>query len=111
MGDFKDCKLERCPYLKDVKDLLLKVSKMKIVYGSSPPSILVGSWGYPKVNLGPLLPPVIEDTSLMEKHELWLDIPLEKILSPTRRNVSIKVFIVFLRAQNRSSILRESRKY
>jgi hypothetical protein len=81
MGDFKDCKLERCPYLKDVRDLLLKVSKMKIVHGSSPPSVLVGSWGYPRVNLGPLLPPVIDDTSLMEKHELWLDIPLERILS------------------------------
>lgn len=81
LGDFKNCKLEKCPYLKDVRDLLLKVSRMKIIYGSSPPSALVGSWGYPKVNLGPLLSPMLEDANLMEKHDLWLDIPLEKILS------------------------------
>lgn len=81
LGDFKNCRPERCPYLKSVRDLLLKVSKMKVIYGSSPPAVLVGSRGYPKVNLGPLLPPVIEETSLMEKHELWLEIPLEKILS------------------------------
>lgn len=81
LGDFKNCKLEKCPYLRDVRDLLLKISNLKIIYGSSPPSTLVGSWGYPKVNLGPLLSPTLEDVSLMEKHELWLDIPLEKILS------------------------------
>lgn len=81
LGDYKNCKFERCPYLKDVRELLLKVSKTKIIYGSSPPSTLVGSWGYPKVNLGPLVPPLIDDTSFIEKHEAWLDIPLEKILS------------------------------
>lgn len=81
LGDFKNCKLERCPHLKDVRDLLLKISKMKVIYGFSPPSTLVGSWGYPKVNLGPLLSPISEDAGLVEKHEFWLDIPLEKILS------------------------------
>jgi len=81
LGDYKNCKLERCPFLKNVRDMLLKISKMKILYGSSPPSTLVGSWGYPRVSLGPLVPPFIEDTSIMERHDLWLDIPLEKILS------------------------------
>ncbi|MEM2069113.1 MAG: hypothetical protein QXY32_05230 [Nitrososphaerota archaeon] len=81
LGDFKNCRLEKCPYLKDVRDLLLKISKVKIIHGSSPPSTLVGSWGYPKVNLGPLLSPTLEYVGLMEKYEHWLDIPLEKILS------------------------------
>ncbi|MCS7126336.1 MAG: hypothetical protein NZ929_05445 [Aigarchaeota archaeon] len=80
-GDYKNCRLERCPYLKDVRELLSKIVKTKTIYGSSPPSALVGSHGYPRVSLGPLVPPFIDDTSLIEKHEEWLDIPLEKILS------------------------------
>lgn len=81
LGDYKNCKLEKCPFLKNVRDILLKLSKTRVLYGSSPPSTLVGSWGYPRVSLGPLVPPFIEDTSIMERQDLWLDMPLEKILS------------------------------
>jgi hypothetical protein len=39
--------------------------------GSSPPSVFVGRWGYPKVNIGPLLPPQKGNTSLMDTPEDW----------------------------------------
>jgi hypothetical protein len=39
--------------------------------GSSPPSVFVGSYGYPKVRVGPMIPPMHGDTSIMDKSELW----------------------------------------
>jgi len=40
--------------------------------GSSPPSVFVGSYGYPKVGIGPMVPPVHGDTTLLDSPELWL---------------------------------------
>jgi len=79
-GDFKRCRLDICPFLKDVRDILKRVERSKTVFGSSPPSALVGSWGYPKVLAGPLVPPLQADTSLMERYDLWVDLPLENLL-------------------------------
>jgi hypothetical protein len=37
------------------------------IFGSSPPAVFIGSWNYPKVLAGPLVPPVLrEDTSIMD---------------------------------------------
>jgi hypothetical protein len=50
--------------------------------GSSPPAVFVGNQGYPKVLAGPLVPPVRgEETSLMERPDLWLNKTLDQILS------------------------------
>ena len=40
------------------------LNKLKIG-GSSPPSIFIGRYGYPKVSIGPMIPPVIGDTSII----------------------------------------------
>ena len=40
--------------------------------GSSPPSVFVGSYGYPKVGVGPMLPPILGDTTVLDKPEEWL---------------------------------------
>ena len=56
------------------------LSKEKI-FGSSPPAVFVGSWNYPKVLAGPLVPPVlVEDTSVMDLPELWVDKSFSEIL-------------------------------
>ena len=39
--------------------------------GSSPTDIFIGRFGYPKVHIGPLLPPEFGDTSLMSTPERW----------------------------------------
>ncbi len=44
--------------------------------GSSPPSVFIGSWNYPKVYAGPMLAPVHGDTAIMDAPEDW--IPAEK---------------------------------
>ena len=34
--------------------------------GCSPPAVFVGRYGYPKVDIGPLIPPVFGDTSALQ---------------------------------------------
>jgi hypothetical protein len=44
----------------------------KEIEGSSPPSIFIGSWNYPKVYAGPMIAPVRGDTRVMDLPESWI---------------------------------------
>jgi len=75
------CGRSRCPVLvkfhsrDNVTPLIDKLS----LGGSSPPSVFIGRFGYPKVSIGPLIPPVMGDTSLIDTPELWLDKSIDDI--------------------------------
>lgn len=58
----------------------LRLNLASHVQGSSPPSVFVGRIGYPKVLVGPMLPPVFEDTSTYDTPELWHDYKVDDIL-------------------------------
>ncbi len=49
--------------------------------GTSPPGIFIGRYGYPKVNVGPLLPPFHGDTTLLDLPEAWLDFDFPEIIA------------------------------
>ncbi len=49
--------------------------------GSSPPSVFVGSYGYPKVLVGPMLPPIHGDTTILDLPEKWVGKSLEDIVN------------------------------
>lgn len=51
------------------------------VYGSSPPDIFIGRFGYPNVYIGPLVPPSSGDTSIMATPEMWVGKSIEEIVS------------------------------
>ena len=51
------------------------------VSGSSPPSVFVGSHNYPKVSVGPMVPPIHGDTALLDMPERWLGKSLEDIVN------------------------------
>ena len=51
------------------------------VSGSSPPSVFVGSHNYPKVSVGPMVPPIHGDTSLLDNPEHWSGKSLEDIVN------------------------------
>jgi hypothetical protein len=51
------------------------------LYGSSPPSVFVGRIGYPKVLVGPMIPPIKGDTSIIDTPELWIDKSIYDIIS------------------------------
>lgn len=48
--------------------------------GSSPPSVFVGRFGYPKVAIGPMIPPVHGDTSLYDTPERWVGLSIDDII-------------------------------
>ena len=76
------CGKTRCPvivrYHSHMKSKPL-VDVLKLG-GASPPSVFVGRFGYPKVSIGPMIPPVMGDTSLIDTPELWLDRSLDDIV-------------------------------
>jgi DNA repair protein NreA len=49
--------------------------------GASPPSVFIGRYGYPKVKIGPMLPPFHGDTTILDKPEMWLGKNLEDIVN------------------------------
>ena len=51
------------------------------ISGSSPPSVFVGSYNYPKVFVGPMVPPMHGDTSLLDNPEKWKGKSLEEIVN------------------------------
>ena len=51
------------------------------ISGSSPPSVFVGSYGYPKVGVGPMVPPIHGDTSILDMPERWTGKSLEEIVN------------------------------
>ena len=53
----------------------------KEIQGSSPPSVFVGTYGYPKVSVGPMLPPVHGETSILDTPEKWIGKSLEDIVN------------------------------
>lgn len=61
----------------------LKTNSSKLslesINGSSPPSLFVGRYGYPKVNIGPMIPPVHGNTTILDKTELWTGKSIEEI--------------------------------
>src|SRR5256714_12215315 len=48
--------------------------------GSSPPGVFVGRFGYPKVFVGPLVPPVHGDTQILDAPEEWVGHSMEDIV-------------------------------
>ena len=50
------------------------------IEGSSPPSVFIGRIGYPNVYVGPLVPPIHEDTSLFDMPEQWFGKSIDEIV-------------------------------
>jgi len=51
------------------------------ISGTSPPSVFVGSYNYPKVFVGPMVPPIHGNTELLDRPEKWKKKSLEEIIN------------------------------
>ena len=51
------------------------------ISGTSPPSVFVGSYNYPKVFVGPMVPPTHGNTELLDSPEKWKGKSLEEIIN------------------------------
>lgn len=76
------CGRPTCPILERFRVAKSVESKLnrREIFGSSPPSIFVGEYGYPKVRIGPLVPPVEGDTSKLDSPLKWGDKSIKDIL-------------------------------
>ena len=76
------CGKNRCPvivrYHAKVKTKPLLDSLR--LEGASPPSVFIGRIGYPKVAIGPMIPPVMGDTSEIDTPERWIHKTLDDIV-------------------------------
>src|SRR2546421_312514 len=76
------CGKARCPILVRW-DSMMKTAPMidrVDLDGSSPPGVFVGRFGYPKVFVGPLVPPVHGDTQILDAPEEWVGRSMEDIV-------------------------------
>ena len=82
-GHRRLCGKGLCPIVAKAEALMKLESSLskETVFGSSPPAVFVGSWNYPKIYAGPLVPPlIVEDTSIFDKPEHWLEKSFSEIL-------------------------------
>ena len=76
------CGKTRCPIMVKVNYYLKSVPLLSSedINGASPPSVFIGRIGYPNVYVGPLVPPIHEDTSLFDLPEQWFGKSIDEIV-------------------------------
>ncbi len=74
------CGKERCPVLVKYYSIIKMPELSRSLEGSSPPSVFIGRYGYPKVNIGPMIPPKKGDTSLIDTPERWIEKKIDDIV-------------------------------
>ncbi len=81
-GAHRLCGKDRCPLMIKFysQQRTMPLIDMKDLAGSSPPSVFVGRYGYPKVDIGPLIPPEFGDTTVMDRPELWMGKSIDEIV-------------------------------
>jgi len=81
-GSRRLCGKDRCPLMIKFysQSKTLPLLNLKDLEGCSPPAVFVGRYGYPKVDIGPLVPPEFGDTSIMDKPERWVGKSIDEIV-------------------------------
>ena len=76
------CGRLRCPIVARASSLIKchELISSESVLGSSPPGAFVGRMGYPKVYVGPLIPPYQGDTKVLDMPEMWIGKTIEEII-------------------------------
>lgn len=106
------CGKSRCPILikyysnKKVKPL---INSLKID-GSSPPSVFIGRTGYPKVAIGPMIPPIMGNTSILDTPELWLDKSIDDIVDFRSMLIRGKYYVDVYDVENTNKIVEQTRE-
>src|SRR6266567_7713846 len=76
------CGKSRCPIMVRWDSMMRTAPMIDRVDldGSSPPGVFVGRFGYPKVFVGPLVPPIHGDTQILDAPEEWVGHSMEDIV-------------------------------
>lgn len=81
-GKLSECRPAICPFVKKLSAWIpMEKFQDRIVFGTSPPTVFVGEWGYPKVNVGPAVSTMEKNfAGLLDTYEKWLDFSMEELL-------------------------------
>jgi DNA repair protein NreA len=77
------CGKPKCPILTKAEGFAKHAQgflNSEIIHGSSPPGVFVGRFGYPKVFIGPMVPAIYGETTLLDTPELWKGKSIEEIV-------------------------------
>ncbi|WP_174590675.1 Nre family DNA repair protein [Methanocella conradii] len=100
------CGRRVCPILVKAKTYLDLKNIRDSIAGSAPPAVFVGSYGYPRVIAGPLIPPLIGDTMVMDS-EKWLGLGFDDILRYRFQLIRSKSVIDIASAREPSGVLEK----
>lgn len=75
-----------------INEIIPRLTKREI-FGSSPPEVFVGRFGYPKVFVGPVVPPFTGDTTSLVLTETWFGKNLEEIIEMRLKAIRGKYLI------------------
>ena len=77
------CGKLRCPIIAKAQSMARynKLITSENVEGSTPPGVFVGHIGYPKVYIGPMVPPYFGDTEILDTPELWVGKTIDDIIN------------------------------
>ncbi|HID60489.1 MAG TPA: hypothetical protein EYP46_01345 [Hadesarchaea archaeon] len=76
------CGKLHCPIIAKAQSLARSGSRITSphIQGSTPPGVFVGRVGYPKVYIGPMVPPYRGDTEILDTPELWMGKGIQDII-------------------------------
>ncbi len=100
------CGRRVCPVLVKARTYMDLQHLKSDIAGSAPPAVFVGSYGYPKVIAGPLIPPLSGDTMDMDS-ERWLGLGFDDILRYRFQLVRSKSVIDIKSAREPSGVLEK----
>ena len=106
------CGKSRCPIIiryHSKEKFKPKINKFSI-YGSSPPSVFIGRYGYPKISIGPMIPPLKGDTSIIDTPELWLNKSIEDIVDFRSMLIRGKYNVDAFDVENNNKIIEYTRE-
>ena len=71
-----------CPIIAKAQSLVKygNLIDSESIEGSTPPGVFVGRIGYPKVSVGPMIPPFFGDTEILDTPEQWIGKSINEII-------------------------------
>lgn len=71
-----------CPIIAKAQSLVKyrNLIDSESIEGSTPPGVFVGRFGYPRVSIGPMVPPYFGDTEILDTPEQWVGKSINEII-------------------------------
>ncbi len=96
-----------CPLLAKARALAAhgNLIASEEIHGSTPPGVFVGRFGYPRVFIGPMMPPYHGDTTILDTPEFWMGKTIQEIVDMRYSLVRGKTPVNIFDAQEPSGIV------